>query len=104
MLESPAQPRMGAIVELTFYRSQYLVITLGEAKEATPVISKTLNPEWNQNFDLPITGAHCLLLEAVCWDKDRFGKDYMGQFDVMLDEIFADGRLVQSVCPTFGGS
>ena len=28
----------------------FLVLTLGDAKEATSVISKTLNPEWNQTF------------------------------------------------------
>ncbi|OCK79385.1 hypothetical protein K432DRAFT_383134 [Lepidopterella palustris CBS 459.81] len=70
----------------------YLVLTLGDAKQATPVISKTLNPEWNQTFDLPIIGVQSLLLEAVCWDKDRFGKDYMGEFDVALEDIFTNGQ------------
>ncbi|THX19925.1 hypothetical protein D6D17_00989 [Aureobasidium pullulans] len=59
----------------------YLVITLGDAREATSVIDKTLNPKWNQTFDLPISGISSLLLEGVCWDKDRFSKDYMGEFD-----------------------
>ena len=76
---------------------QYLVVTLGDAKEATPVVSKTLNPEWNQIFDLPVTGIESLLLEAHCWDKDRFGKDYMGEFDVALEEIFKNGQTTQEV-------
>ncbi|THY53466.1 hypothetical protein D6C98_04876 [Aureobasidium pullulans] len=59
----------------------YLVITLGDAREATSAIDKTLNPKWNQTFDLPISGISSLLLEGVCWDKDRFSKDYMGEFD-----------------------
>ncbi|THV85307.1 hypothetical protein D6D29_02459 [Aureobasidium pullulans] len=59
----------------------YLVITLGDAREATSVIDKTLNPKWHQTFDLPISGISSLLLEGVCWDKDRFSKDYMGEFD-----------------------
>lgn len=67
---------------------QYLVLTLGDAREATPAINKTLNPEWNQTFDLPIVGVQSLLLEGVCWDKDRFSKDYMGEFDVALEDIF----------------
>ncbi|EMC99012.1 hypothetical protein BAUCODRAFT_22311 [Baudoinia panamericana UAMH 10762] len=70
----------------------FLVLTLGEAKEATSVISKTLNPEWNQTFEFPVTEADSALLEAVCWDKDRFKKDYMGEFDVMLDDIFSSGN------------
>ncbi|KAF2762800.1 hypothetical protein EJ05DRAFT_491095 [Pseudovirgaria hyperparasitica] len=75
----------------------YLVLTLGDAKEATPVISKTLNPEWNQTFDLPIVGVQSLLLEAVCWDKDRFGKDYMGEFDISLEEIFSSEATIAEV-------
>lgn len=69
----------------------YLVLTLGDAKEATPAITKTLNPEWNQTFDLPIAGSQSLLLEGVCWDKDRFSKEYMGEFGVALEDIFAAG-------------
>ncbi|GAM87907.1 hypothetical protein ANO11243_059350 [Dothideomycetidae sp. 11243] len=66
----------------------YLVLTLGDAKEATSVMPKTLNPEWHQSFDLPVTGIQSLLLDVVCWDKDRFGKDYMGEFDIALEDIF----------------
>lgn len=74
---------------------QYLVITLGDAREATSVIDKTLNPKWNQTFDLPVSGISSLLLEAVCWDKDRFSKDYMGEFDVALEDIFTNGHTTQ---------
>ncbi|KAL2033109.1 hypothetical protein VTO58DRAFT_106281 [Aureobasidium pullulans] len=73
----------------------YLVITLGDAREATSVIDKTLNPKWNQTFDLPISGISSLLLEGVCWDKDRFSKDYMGEFDVALEDIFTNGQTAQ---------
>jgi phosphatidylserine decarboxylase len=73
------------------------VVTLGDAKQSTPTISKTLNPEWNVSFDLPIVGLNTLLLEATCWDKDRFGKDYLGEFDVAVEEIFSNGQVVQEV-------
>jgi phosphatidylserine decarboxylase len=69
----------------------FLVLTLGDAKEATIVINKSLNPEWNQTFELPVLTADSALLEAVCWDKDRFRNDYMGEFDVILEDIFASG-------------
>lgn len=36
-----------------------------------------------------------LLLEACCWDKDRFGKDYMGEFDVIIEDVFQNGSPVQ---------
>ena len=73
------------------------MVTLGEAGESTHTISKTLNPEWNVSFDLPIVGLQSLLLEAVCWDKDRFGKDYLGEFSLPLDEIFVNGKAAQEV-------
>jgi phosphatidylserine decarboxylase len=41
-------------------------------------------------FELPVVGVP--LLECVCWDRDRIGKDYMGEFDIPLEEIFADGE------------
>jgi phosphatidylserine decarboxylase len=74
---------------------QYLVLTLGDAKEATPTINKSLNPEWNTTLEFPITGQQSLLLEACCWDKDRFGKDYMGEFDVILEDVFQNAQTVQ---------
>ena len=73
------------------------MVTLGDARQSTPTISKTLNPEWHVSFDIPITGSNSFLLEAVCWDKDRFGKDYLGEFDVALEDIFADGQTTQEV-------
>lgn len=69
----------------------YLVLSLGDAKEATPTINKTLNPEWNFSLDLPIVGEHTLILEVCCWDKDRIGKDYMGEFDVIIEDVFSNG-------------
>jgi phosphatidylserine decarboxylase len=47
---------------------------LDDARSITHAVSKTLNPEWNVTFDLPVTGVQSLLLQCVCWDKDRFGK------------------------------
>ncbi|KAF1971035.1 phosphatidylserine decarboxylase proenzyme [Bimuria novae-zelandiae CBS 107.79] len=73
----------------------YLVLNVGDAREATPPINKTLNPEWNTTLDLPIVGMQSMLLEACCWDKDRFGKDYMGEFDVILDDLFQNAQAVQ---------
>ncbi|KAL8672367.1 MAG: hypothetical protein Q9168_003163 [Polycauliona sp. 1 TL-2023] len=73
----------------------FLVVTLGGAKESTPIISKTLNPEWNVSFDLPVNGVQTLLLEAVCWDKDRMGRDYLGEFDVAVEDIFDNDQTAQ---------
>lgn len=53
---------------------QYLVVNLGDARFVTAAVTKTLNPEWNVSIDLPIVGEQSLLLDCVCWDRDRFGK------------------------------
>ena len=74
------------------------MVQLGDTRQSTPTISKCLNPEWNVTFDLPIDGLHCVLLEAVCWDRDRFGKDYLGEFDVAVEDIFKNGQTDQEVC------
>ncbi|KAJ5733676.1 hypothetical protein N7493_002462 [Penicillium malachiteum] len=69
----------------------YLVVTLGDGRQSTPTIFKSLNPEWNVSFDMPLGGVP--LLECICWDHDRFGKDYLGEFDIALEDIFSDGQI-----------
>jgi phosphatidylserine decarboxylase len=55
-----------------------------------------LNPEWNVTVQMPVAGVNSLLLDCVCWDKDRFGKDYLGEFDLALEDIFANDLTEQS--------
>ncbi|KAI2624854.1 phosphatidylserine decarboxylase-domain-containing protein, partial [Hypoxylon sp. NC1633] len=73
----------------------YLQLTCGETKFVTHHVPKTLNPEWNVVCTVPITGEENLLLDCVCWDKDRFGKDYLGEFDLALEEIFSNEKTEQ---------
>lgn len=47
------------------------------------------------SFEMPVLGVP--LLECICWDHDRFGKDYMGEFDIALEDIFQDGQVSQQV-------
>jgi len=75
----------------------YLVLTLGEARHSTICIPKNLNPEWNETIELPVEDIHSLLLEVKCWDKDRFKKDYMGEFDIALEDIFVNGAVALEV-------
>ena len=70
---------------------QYIVCLLGRSRQATPSISKTLNPEWKICFDMPLNDVP--LLEVACWDKDRFKKDYMGEFDIAVEDIFEHGQI-----------
>lgn len=72
------------------------MVNLADAGQSTPTINRNLNPEWNTTLDLPI-GPQSLLLEASCWDKDRIGKDYLGEFAIPIEDIFANGETVQQV-------
>ncbi|TQS35373.1 hypothetical protein Golomagni_04208 [Golovinomyces magnicellulatus] len=67
----------------------YLVLSLGDSKHSTHSISKTINPSWNVTMQMPVSGTNCSVLYCVCWDKDRFEKDYMGEFDLSLDDLFS---------------
>jgi phosphatidylserine decarboxylase len=71
------------------------VVNLGTSKQVTPSINKTVNPVWNTCFKMPLGEAP--LVECTCWDKNRFSKDYMGEFDIAVEDIFADGKLHQEV-------
>jgi phosphatidylserine decarboxylase len=51
-----------------------------------------LNPEWQTSLQFPVTGVNSLLLDCVAWDKDRFGKDYLGEFDLSLEDVFCNGH------------
>lgn len=64
------------------------MVTLGDSRVVTHSVPKTLNPEWNVIEELPISSVQSLVLGVICWDKDRFGKDYLGEFDLALEEIF----------------
>ena len=47
---------------------------LDDARSVTHAVNKTLNPDWSVCLDFPLTGDHSMVLQCVCWDKDRFGK------------------------------
>lgn len=42
---------------------------------------------------MPVNSVNALLLDCVCWDKDRFGKDYLGEFDLALEDIFTNDKV-----------
>ncbi|BFZ61583.1 phosphatidylserine decarboxylase [Saitoella coloradoensis] len=66
----------------------YITGTINDQKFQTHTIDKTLNPKWNATFDLQLTEQvdKPYVVEITCWDKDRFGKDYLGELKVSLHE------------------
>jgi phosphatidylserine decarboxylase len=71
-----------------------LVLTYNDQRYSTHTISKTVNPTWNARFDVTITpGAESEILEAICWDQDRFRKQYLGEFSLPIFELFGEGAV-----------
>eukprot|EP00339_Tiarina_fusa_P005372 CAMPEP_0117050752 /NCGR_PEP_ID=MMETSP0472-20121206/35043_1 /TAXON_ID=693140 ORGANISM="Tiarina fusus, Strain LIS" /NCGR_SAMPLE_ID=MMETSP0472 /ASSEMBLY_ACC=CAM_ASM_000603 /LENGTH=516 /DNA_ID=CAMNT_0004764657 /DNA_START=65 /DNA_END=1615 /DNA_ORIENTATION=- len=56
------------------------------SERKTAVISKSLNPEWNESFSIPLNEKHCSL-KVECWDKDKLSNDFMGEIEIPLSEI-----------------
>ncbi|KAK9236646.1 phosphatidylserine decarboxylase-domain-containing protein [Lipomyces kononenkoae] len=72
----------------------YGVIVLDDFKATTQAIHKTLNPEWNAVFDVPLYPAESeYMIEGTLWDKDRFSKEYLGSFDISVIEKFSDNEV-----------
>ncbi|GLJ15764.1 hypothetical protein SUGI_0259520 [Cryptomeria japonica] len=63
-----------------------------DAKKKTRVVSKNLNPEWNQTFDFVVEDAlHDMLIVEV-WDHDTFSKDFMGKVAMTLTKVLHEGE------------
>ncbi|KAJ3054726.1 hypothetical protein HK097_000972 [Rhizophlyctis rosea] len=65
----------------------FVIVKLGDQTARTSVCPKTLNPVWNATFDFTVTP---VLFDApivfTVWDKDRIGKDFLGQIVIPLAE------------------
>lgn len=75
------------------FSDPFVILSLGDYRFVTEVIPKTLDPTWNATFEMSLSGVGAPTLQCVCWDKDFVGKEYMGEFEVTLDELFTDGRI-----------
>lgn len=66
----------------------YVKFKLGNEKYKSKVIFKTLNPVWNEQFDLHAFPDHSKTLEVSVYDKDHHGRDdFMGKFTLELDSL-----------------
>lgn len=66
----------------------YVKFKLGSEKYKSKVIFKTLNPIWNEQFDLHAFPDQCKTLEVSVYDKDHHGRDdFMGKFTIELDSL-----------------
>ncbi|RKP22776.1 C2 domain-containing protein, partial [Syncephalis pseudoplumigaleata] len=70
-------------------------LRFGSTKCQSKTIKKSLNPVWNEVFDLPIKpGRMTPIINITIWDKDTFGRDYIGELSIPLTHLFTRN------CPT----
>ncbi|KAI8974441.1 C2 domain-containing protein [Pilobolus umbonatus] len=62
---------------------------ISHKKYTTKSIEQTLNPEWNTFFDIKLTPKKVpSLLAFTVWDKDTFGRDFLGEITIPFKNIF----------------
>ncbi|KAI8821406.1 phosphatidylserine decarboxylase-domain-containing protein [Fimicolochytrium jonesii] len=66
----------------------FVVLKLGGQTCKTKVVSKNLNPTWNEEFDFVLTPVlFDASLDLTLWDKDLIGKDFLGQISIKVADI-----------------
>lgn len=67
----------------------YAVIRINGKKYTTNVMKQTLDPEWNFEFDIKMhPGQLPNLINITVWDKDTFGRDFLGEVSVPFKNVF----------------
>lgn len=93
----------------TLSSDPYVIVRMGKQKLKTSVISKSINPEWNEDLTLTVTDPS-LPVKLRVYDKDTFSlDDKMGdaQFDInpfleavkMRLENLPNGTIITKVKP-----
>ena len=68
-----------------------LIHPLTKKELKTSVIPKTLSPKWDESLIMYIKDLSGVEhIKAQVWDKDRIGKDFMGEFSIPLPKASKD--------------
>ncbi|KAI8391800.1 C2 domain-containing protein [Radiomyces spectabilis] len=78
-----------AAADKTGFSDPYVVMRINEKKYTTKVIKQTLDPVWDAEFDIPIhPGKLPVLVNFTVWDKDTFGRDFLGDVNIPFKNVF----------------
>ncbi|XP_063070881.1 extended synaptotagmin-1 [Engraulis encrasicolus] len=65
----------------------YVKIYIGDASFKSHVIEKTLNPTWNEMYELVLQGSSGLEVKFEVFDKDFDSDDFLGRLTLRLKDI-----------------
>ncbi|RCH82904.1 hypothetical protein CU097_004396 [Rhizopus azygosporus] len=78
-----------AAADKTGFSDPYVVLRVNHKKYKTKAIEQTLDPEWNAHFDIKVAPKKTpTLLSFTVWDKDTFGRDFLGELTIPFKNIF----------------
>ncbi|KAG0171780.1 Multiple C2 and transmembrane domain-containing protein 2 [Apophysomyces sp. BC1034] len=78
-----------AAADKTGFSDPYAVARVNGKKYTTKVIKQTLDPIWDYAFEIPIQqGKLPTLISIAVWDKDTFGRDFLGEISIPVKNMF----------------
>ncbi|KAG0171899.1 Multiple C2 and transmembrane domain-containing protein 2 [Apophysomyces sp. BC1034] len=78
-----------AAADKTGFSDPYAVVRINQKKYSTKVIKQTLDPVWNYEFEINIVqGKLPTLVSVTVWDKDTFGRDFLGEVTIPFKNVF----------------
>ncbi|KAF7727298.1 Multiple C2 and transmembrane domain-containing protein 2 [Apophysomyces ossiformis] len=78
-----------AAADKTGFSDPYAVVRINQKKYSTKVIKQTLDPVWNYEFEINIVqGKLPTLVSITVWDKDTFGRDFLGEVTIPFKNVF----------------
>jgi len=82
-------------MDMTGSTDGYVKVLLGENKDTqqkTSTVSKSLDPEWNENFAFAIGSDSSEILNFRLFDKETFSKDdFIGLASISVQDIITRG-------------
>jgi len=79
------------VADLNGFSDPYVIMVgSGGKRYRTKFKNKTLNPKWNESFQVDFSGT--TKLQLTCWDKDTVGTDdFLGAIELDIAQIQMDG-------------
>ncbi|RIB13627.1 phosphatidylserine decarboxylase-domain-containing protein [Gigaspora rosea] len=83
-----------AIKDKNGFSDPYITVNVGDESYNTQVVNKNLNPVWDASFEYKVNPEHPPSeINFTCWDRDIFGRDYMGETSIPLDKFCEGGHI-----------